>query len=136
MSNKQMAEELGVHKDIYAQKRRSNEGKALLKTLGEFRDDDKAIVEAMMHDEAVHSFGNLILARDRLYEINDYDAAAKIDLKILSAIGFWEKNKVDVNLDATTINITLGHGQSVEDFTSIPEPVTEAEYTILPSDTT
>jgi len=130
LTNKEIAAELGCAKDTYLHKKGSNEGKALLKVLEEYKHDDMRIVSDCMHDEAYNSYENLIFARDRLYEGNEYEAAAKIDLKILEAIGFWKKQDVNVNLEGQSITLQFGSGT---DIGSLEEgPIIETEYELLP----
>ena len=130
MTNQEIADELGVAPDTYRQRKNSDDGKRLQAALEAYKDDDIAIISDRMHDEAYHSYENLLMARDRLYEAGDLNDAAKIDLKILEAIGFWKKQDVNVNLEGQAITLQFGSGTEIG---SLEEgPIIETEYELLP----
>ena len=130
MTNQEIADELGIGEKTYQQRKNSNDGKRLRAKLESYQKDDMRIISDSMHDEAYHSYENLLFARDRLYEAGDLNDAAKIDLKILEAIGFWKKQDVNVNLEGQAITLQFGSGT---DIGSLEEgPIVETEYELLP----
>jgi hypothetical protein len=137
LTNQEIADQLGVAKATYSQKRNSNEGKALQEELQRFQGDDKAIVETAMRDEAYNSWENLIEARDRMYHAGQYESAAKIDLKILEGLKIWDKAKdLNFNFQGQEIRISL-EGGTKEDFVSSPfntMHLPEAEYELIESE--
>jgi hypothetical protein len=134
LTNKEAAKRLKISESTWGQVRRHPETKELIKLVQEWGDDTERVIKDMMHSEAVHSFENLMFCRDRLLEKGDYADAAKLDLKILEGIGFWQKAKEsNLNVEAQQITISvsgvnLPTGSILDETPKLPE----AEYEILP----
>jgi predicted transcriptional regulator len=139
MTNKEIADELGIKPTTFSQYRNTDEGKALRAECERYRGNDRAIIENQMRDEAYHSYENILEARDRMYEANQLEAASKIDMKFLDALGFWDKARdLNLNFQGQEIRISL-EGGTKEDFVSSPfntMHLPEAEYELLESTTT
>jgi AraC-like DNA-binding protein len=136
LTNKEIADEIGVSVTAYSQKKNSNEGKALRKELEEFRKDDKRLVESRFHDEAFNTYQDLIDSRDALSAAGLHKDAAKIDLKLLEMFGFdVAKQKAAGAGGDIQVVIQIGD-RTIEDFMSSPLDVVETSYEVIDTDTT
>ena len=133
-TNKEMAEKLGVTTQTYQNKRSGKEGKAFIKEVTKLLNDPKSLVDRVFQDEAVHTSSHLIDMRDALHNQGSFMEAAKIDMKILEAVGYFQKNAFDVNVKEQQIIININ--QSTEEFLQSPSDVMEADYELLGSATT
>jgi predicted transcriptional regulator len=140
LTNKEIAKELGVAPTTFSQYRNTKDGKELLKECENFRGDNRAIIEARMHDEGHHSWENIIESRDRMYDAGQYESAAKIDMEILKNIGVFDKAKnLNLNIQGSSIRISLDREvKSLDDLLTSPADtaIQEAEYKLIESDDT
>ena len=133
LTNKEMADRLGVVTQTFQNKKSCKEGQAFIKEVKKLLSDPKSLCDRIFRDEAVFTAGHLIDMRDGMHRMGNYEGAAKIDLKILELNGYFQKNQFDVKVE--TLQITI-KGSSKEDLLRSPSDLVEAEYTVIDSGTT
>lgn len=133
LTNKEMAERLGVVTQTYQNKKSCKEGQAFIKEVKKILTNPKALCDIIFHDEAVYASSHLITMRDAMHKQGNFEGAAKIDLKLLELIGYFQKNQFDVKVE--TLQITI-KGSSKEDLLRSPSDLVEAEYTVIESGNT
>jgi hypothetical protein len=135
LTNREAAEEYGVSMGTWQQYRHCRQGKALIKATREFLDDPKRLVELELNEEIPSQFMNLLHSIDVMERSDDHVNAAKFRIKLLEMAGFFDKNQFNVNVDAQNIQLTIsssdGDGYIKKALQEGPQPVPEAEYTIV-----
>jgi hypothetical protein len=135
LTNQQAADEVGVTLGTYKQYRHCKQGKALIKAAREHINDPHQFVKYHLDDVIPEQFVALLQDIDIMERMGDHINSAKNRVKLLEMAGFFDKNQFNVNVDAQNIQITIsssdGDGYIRKALQEGPQPVPEAEYTIV-----
>ncbi len=126
MTVRQIADYIGVSKGTYEQRRYCNEGKAFWESLQNFEKDDARIIPMLADEQATRALADLTTCKDTLMAMEQWEAAGKLNIKLLELAGWPKKSLVDFDVQNQNITINVVNAAQFDS-----SPPTESSYELL-----
>jgi len=124
MTNQQIADYIGVAKDTYSQRKYCDDAKNFRKSLDKLDKDSDRLIPILVVEQGERALVDLVTCKDTLMAMGQWEAAGKLNIKLLELAGYPKKSLINVDSEAKDITINV---VSIEKFDSSPTIETDFE---------
>lgn len=124
MTNKETADYMGIAQSTFQQRKSCDDGKVLRQTLKNVEKDNDKLITIIAADQGVRALTDAITCKDMLMYGEQWEAAAKVNFKILELLGHPKKSLINIEGEDNNYIINV---MNVEKFDSSPKVETSFE---------